>query len=90
MTAVYTSPEEIAASALQICDDLRTQDLQMMLLGLAPECSKYPVRMAQILMALAIWVDYESPMSVLEERVEALIRAREIEFGHEELLWLEG
>lgn len=89
MTAVYPTAEEIAASALQICDDLRTQDLQMMLRGLARECSKYPVRMAQIVMALAIWVDYDGPISVLEERAQALIRAREIEFAQEELLWLE-
>lgn len=64
MTAFYSSTEEIAANALQICDDLRSQYLPGMFHGLARECATHPARMAQVLMCLAVWVDYEAPALV--------------------------
>lgn len=81
MTAFYSSEEEIAANALQICADLRTQHLPTMFGGLVRECRNYPARMAQVLMGLAIWVDYEAPISELQARTQAVIDARAAEYA---------
>ncbi|MCM6776244.1 hypothetical protein NDR87_18880 [Nocardia sp. CDC159] len=76
MTARYHDHDEIAANALMICDDLRSQPLLQMYRGLAAECAWFPERMAQLLMCLAAWVDYDSPLSVLEERARAIVEFR--------------
>lgn len=74
--ARYQDHDEIAANALMICDDLRSQPLLEMYRGLTAECARFPERMAQLLMCLAAWVDYESPLSVLEERASAIVEFR--------------
>jgi hypothetical protein len=72
----YADHDEIAANALQICDDVRSQPVLEMYQGLARECALFPARTAQLLMCLAVWVDYECPTSVLTARAEAIAEFR--------------
>lgn len=72
----YIDHEQLAAHALQLCEDVRVQSQEHMYEGLVRECARFPGRMAQLMMALAVWVDYEGPISALMARADAIADAR--------------
>lgn len=64
----YTSHTTLQADALRLCEDMRVEDTEHLYRSLAGQCAADPERMAQTLMALAAWVDVDSPVRVLERR----------------------
>lgn len=72
----YVNPDEVAAYALQVCSDVREVDPGRVYAGLVARCSREPERMAQVLVALAAWVDYDGPISALADRAEAITQSR--------------
>lgn len=73
----YEDPDEIAAEALQLCEDVREIDRERTYRRLAVQCVRDPERMTQVLMCLAIWVDPDVPISVLGDRAEAIAATRD-------------
>lgn len=71
MTA-YEEIDEVAAHALQVCEDVRERGSRDVYSRLAVACMRQPDRMAQVLMCLAIWVDYDGPVGALMDRAEAI------------------
>lgn len=68
--------DAVAATALAICDDIRDYDGTMLHRQLTYACGTDPARMAQILMALAAWVDPEETLSARGARVESISARR--------------
>lgn len=64
--------DAIASDAQAIVDDLRSTDTQVVLRKLSRECEAAPLRMAQIVMALAAWVNPDETLAARGERVEAI------------------
>lgn len=64
--------EAIATDAQCIVDDIRTIDPQHVLRGIERQCATAPLRMAQIIMTLAAWVDPDETLTARGTRVEAI------------------
>lgn len=67
--------EAIATDAQCIVEDVRVIDPQHVLTGIARQCEAAPLRMAQIIMALAAWVNPDETLSERIERVESITRS---------------
>ncbi len=74
--ARYTDLDRCAADALDLCECVRERGPLETYRHLAALCARDPERMAQILMTLAAFVDFESPLSVLRARVDAIVEGR--------------
>ncbi|MBF6060557.1 hypothetical protein IU500_07165 [Nocardia terpenica] len=72
----YTDLDDCAAAALTVCERVREMGPLETYRHLAAQCARDPERMAQILMALAAFVDIEAPLSVLRARVDAIVEDR--------------
>ncbi len=76
MTAPYAHPDDVAANALQIACDLRTQSTSDMYEGLVREAYHFPGRVAQIVMCLAAWTPVEEGPDRLGDRAQAVADQR--------------
>lgn len=74
--ARYTDPDEIAAEALQLSEDVREVDPQATFRRLTLACQRDPERMAQVLMCLAIWLDPDVSVGTLISRAESIAQAK--------------
>lgn len=72
----YETHDAIATRALEIGSQVRELGPLSVYRELATQCMREPERMAQVLMCLAAWVDFDSPTSVLIERAEEITRNR--------------
>lgn len=70
--SAYEEIDQVVAHALQVCADVRECGSRDVYSRLAVACMRQPDRMAQVLMCLAIFVDYEGPVRVLMDRAEAI------------------
>lgn len=70
--AAYIDLDQLAADALQLVEDIREVDPGRSFAHLALRCQRDPERMAQVVMCLAIWMDPDTPLSVLGQRAEAI------------------
>lgn len=70
--AAYTDLDELAADVLQMVEVIQQTDRDRNFAHLTLRCQRDPERMAQMLMCLAIWMDPETPLSVLIQRAEAI------------------
>lgn len=68
--------ERIAQRAACICDDVREVDPKVVLSILAQQCEADPLVMAQLIMALAAWVDPDESLEQRGRRVEAITAPR--------------
>ncbi|MBF6459835.1 hypothetical protein IU433_12385 [Nocardia puris] len=76
--ARYTDHDETAAEALALVEELRDRAPLAMYQRVAAHCRRDPERMAQVLMALAAFVDPDEPLSTLIARVEAIAAPRAV------------
>ena len=74
--ALDSDIEAVAQDAHNLCLALREIDPIQLHRDIAGMCARSPVRAAQLFMALAAWVNLEEPLSVRDERVEAITRGR--------------
>ena len=74
--AAYVDHDELAADVLQLVEDVQETDRDRSFTHLTLRCQRDPERMAQVLMCLAIWMDPETPVSVLAQRAEAIAGER--------------
>ncbi|WP_067573641.1 hypothetical protein [Nocardia acidivorans] len=74
--ARHTDHDEIAAEALLVCEAIRELAPLQVYTTLAIRCARDPERMAQVLMCVAAWVDYEGPVSELAKRVDEIVEGR--------------
>lgn len=74
--ARHTDHDKLAAEALTICADVREEGPQEVYTRLALRCARDPERMAQVLMCLAAWVDFDAPTSALGDRAVAIVEGR--------------
>lgn len=74
--ARYTDLDQLARAAMQVAEDVRELGPLEVYRRLALRCARDPEPMAQILMCLAVWLDFESPTSTFEERAVAIVEAR--------------
>ncbi|MEV0031395.1 hypothetical protein [Nocardia sp. NPDC050793] len=72
----HTDHDELAREALSICASVREVGPQQNYQHLAVACARDPERMAQLLMCLAVWVDFEGPTSVLTRRAAGVVEGR--------------
>lgn len=74
----HSDHDEIAAHALQVCEDVRDPDIgpQFLYQELAKKCHDDPECMAQVIMCLAAWAPYEEPISSLAARTWAIAEDR--------------
>lgn len=79
-TAVDMAPESdvdvIAQRAFAVVERLRDDDPRRILSELANMCRVRPTQAAQMIMALAAWVDPAEPTATLWERVERITQER--------------
>lgn len=68
-----TDVDAIAETAHTLTVAIRELDPRDLLADIATQCTQHPGRMAQVMMALAAWVDPYEPMSVRDRRVNAII-----------------
>lgn len=66
--ARHTDHDKLAAEALSLAADIREEYPQEVYNRLALRCARDPERMAQVLMTLAAWVDFDGPTSALGDR----------------------
>ncbi|WP_407107842.1 hypothetical protein [Rhodococcus aetherivorans] len=64
--------EHIARDAQALVDDVRSVDPREVLREVMTQCEAAPLRMAQIVMALAAWVDPDETISARGARIEAI------------------
>lgn len=74
--AAYSDLDQLAADTLQLVEDIQAIDPDRSFEHLTRRCEHDPERMAQLIMLLAIWMDPDVKLSVLNERAEALTGAR--------------
>lgn len=74
--ARHTDHDKLAAEALSVCADVREESPQEVYTRLALRCAHDPERMAQVLMTLAAWVDFDGPTSALGDRVASIVDSR--------------
>jgi hypothetical protein len=74
--ARYTNHDEIAAEALQLCEEIREHAPLQMYRRLAAHCHRDPERMAQLIMALAAMVNDEESLGQMAERIESIATDR--------------
>lgn len=72
----YSDHDQLAADVLQLVEDIQSQDPDRFFAHLILRCQRDPAQMAQMLMCLAIWMDPETPVSVLTQRAEAIAVGR--------------
>jgi hypothetical protein len=68
--------DRVAQIAFEISERLREEDLAKLNRELVNLCRFHPVKSAQIITALAAWLDPETPTTVLWERCEAITASR--------------
>lgn len=68
--------EAVASTAHAICVSLREADPRELLRELMIVCEHEPARTAQVIMALAAWVDVDESMSARHQRVDAIATER--------------
>ncbi|MBF6289280.1 hypothetical protein [Nocardia cyriacigeorgica] len=73
--ARYTDHDEIAAEALQLCEEIRDRAPLHMYRRLAAHCHRDPERMAQVIMALAAMVNDEESLAAMAARIVAITTA---------------
>ncbi|MFC9892138.1 hypothetical protein ACFVMC_00450 [Nocardia sp. NPDC127579] len=74
--ARYTDHDQLGAAALELCEAVREIGPLELYRRLAAHCVRDPERMAQILMCLAAWVDYDGPAGALTDRAAAIVECR--------------
>ncbi|WP_280441053.1 hypothetical protein [Nocardia brasiliensis] len=74
--ARYSDHDELAREALSICAAVRELGPVQTYHHLTYACQRDPERMAQLLMCLAAWVDFDGPTSALVRRAEAIVESR--------------
>jgi hypothetical protein len=72
----YVDHDLLAADVLQLVEDIQEKDPSRSFAHLTVRCQRDPAQMAQVLMCLAIWMDPETPVSVLTQRAEAIAVGR--------------
>lgn len=72
MKTVEEYLEHIARDAQALVDDVRSVDPREVLREVMIQCEAAPLRMAQIVMTLAAWVDPDETLSARGARVEAI------------------
>lgn len=72
----YPDPHRVALAALAVCEQVRHEDPNDVYRYLEQRCATEPEQMTQITMCLAIWMDYEGPLSTLALRAEAIAANR--------------
>lgn len=70
--STYTDHDELAADVLQLVEDIQDQDPNRSFARLVLRCQNDPAQMTQMFMCLAIWMDPDTPVSVLVARAEAI------------------
>lgn len=70
--STYTDHDQLAADVLQMVENVQDQDPNRSFEHLTRRCQNDPAQMAQMLMCLAIWMDPDTPVSVLVERAETI------------------
>jgi hypothetical protein len=68
--------DTVAQIAFEISEKLREEDLAELNRELVNLCRFHPVKSAQIITALAAWLDPETPTTVLWDRVESITASR--------------
>lgn len=71
-----TDLDKVAQIAFEITEKLREEDLAELNRELVNLCQQHPVKSAQIITALAAWLDPDTPTGVLWARVESITRTR--------------
>ena len=71
-----TDHDKIAQRAMCVVSDVREVSPQLTLDTLTIMCATEPARMAQVMMALAIWVDLDLTTGTLASRAEAALIRR--------------
>ncbi len=73
---MYRNEDDIASAAWHIVEDVREVSPPQTHQALTNQCRLHPDRMAQVLMALAIWVNPDEPRCELDARVAQAARTR--------------
>lgn len=73
---MYRNEDDIASEAWQIVEDVREVSPPQTHQALTNRCRLHPDEMAQVLMALAIWVNPDEPRRDLDQRVADAARLR--------------
>ena len=68
----YIDHDQLAADVLQLVENIQDQDPDRSFAHLVLRCQRDPAQMTQMFMCLAIWMDPDTPVSVLVARAEAI------------------
>lgn len=68
--------DTVADAALLVAIRVREEDPTRVFNHLLGLCEQHPVKAAQVLMALAAWMDPDTPTNVLFRRVEDITKTR--------------
>lgn len=72
----WADTDEIADFAHNVCEEVRESDTRALHDHLTDQCMRSPAQMAQVLMALAAWVDPDEPLSARTARVERIAQVK--------------
>lgn len=66
----------VARISFELSERIREDDLEEMFAELVGLCRNHPAKAAQVVMVLAAWLDPETPVRELWERVEGITQSR--------------
>ena len=73
---LWSDVDDVATFAHQVCEDIRESDTRALHDRLTVECARRPGQMAQVLMALAAWVNPDERITARLDRVERIAEVK--------------